>query len=95
MLAAALGLAENDLAGIIINTCDAADLMGATPMDRPEWATVDPASGEVYLTLTNNTQRSEEGADATFTNDGSFEFACLNPGHYESGMHGPLTVAAE
>ncbi|HCL24112.1 MAG TPA: dTDP-glucose 4,6-dehydratase, partial [Halomonas sp.] len=49
MLAAALGLAENDLAGIIINTCDAADLMGATPMDRPEWATVDPASGEVYL----------------------------------------------
>ena len=70
-LAAALGLAENDLAGIIINTCDAADLLGATPMDRPEWATVDPASGEVYLTLTNNTQRSEEGADATFTNDGS------------------------
>lgn len=45
--------------------------MGATPMDRPEWATVDPASGEVYLTLTNNTQRSEEGSDATFTNDGS------------------------
>lgn len=70
-LAAALGLAENDLAGIIINTCDAADLLGATPMDRPEWATVDPASGEVYLTLTNNTQRSEEGSDATFTNDGS------------------------
>ncbi|MCW7546212.1 cupredoxin domain-containing protein [Aurantimonas coralicida] len=31
----------------------------------------------------------------TFTNDGSFEFACLIPGHYESGMHGPLTVAAE
>ena len=70
-LAAVLGLAENDLAGIIINTCDAADLMGATPMDRPEWATVDPASGEVYLTLTNNSQRSEEGSDATLTNDGS------------------------
>ncbi|GEN26521.1 dTDP-D-glucose 4,6-dehydratase [Halovibrio variabilis] len=69
-LAAALGLAENDLAGVIINTCDAADLMGATPMDRPEWATVDPASGEVYLTLTNNSQRSDSDSEPTFTNDG-------------------------
>ncbi len=29
----------------------------------------------------------------TFTNAGTFEFACLIPGHYESGMHGPITVA--
>ncbi|TKA84102.1 cupredoxin [Sulfitobacter sp. 15WGC] len=29
----------------------------------------------------------------TFANEGAFEFACLIPGHYESGMHGPLTVA--
>ncbi len=28
----------------------------------------------------------------TFTNPGTFEFACLIPGHYESGMHGPITV---
>lgn len=27
-----------------------------------------------------------------FTKSGSFEFACLIPGHYESGMHGPLIV---
>ena len=69
-LAAALGLADDDLAGIIINTCDAADLMGATPMDRPEWASVDPASGEVYLTLTNNSQRIAEDSQPTYTNDG-------------------------
>lgn len=69
-LAAALGLAENDVAGIIINTCDAADFMGATPMDRPEWAAVDPASGDVYLTLTNNTKRTEDDASPTFTNAG-------------------------
>ncbi|MEH6640353.1 PhoX family phosphatase [Vreelandella glaciei] len=69
-LAAALGLAEDDLAGVIINTCDAADLMGATPMDRPEWATVDPASGDVYLTLTNNTQRTGEETAPTYTNGG-------------------------
>ncbi|MDN6321236.1 MAG: PhoX family phosphatase [Halomonas sp.] len=69
-LAAALGLADDDAAGIIINTCDAADLLGATPMDRPEWASVDPASGEVYLTLTNNTQRTAEETTPTYTNDG-------------------------
>lgn len=29
----------------------------------------------------------------TFTNAGDFEFACLIPGHYESGMHGPVKVS--
>lgn len=28
----------------------------------------------------------------TFTEAGTFEFACLIPGHYDAGMHGPLTV---
>lgn len=28
----------------------------------------------------------------TFSNDGSFEFACLIPGHYDSGMKGELHV---
>lgn len=32
----------------------AADHVGATRLDRPEWATVHPLNGEVYLTLTNN-----------------------------------------
>lgn len=34
----------------------AADLVGATPMDRPEWTTVAP-NGYVYCTLTNNSGR--------------------------------------
>lgn len=29
-----------------------------------------------------------------FTNDGSFQFACLVPGHYDAGMHGELKVTA-
>ncbi|MFO6424729.1 PhoX family protein [Motilimonas sp. KMU-193] len=48
------------LADIILNTAGAADLVGATPMDRPEWCAVDPFTGSVYLTLTNNTRRNEE-----------------------------------
>jgi len=30
-----------------------------------------------------------------FANAGAFEFACLIPGHYESGMHGPITVSEQ
>lgn len=57
-----LGSVYGDLAGIIINTRGAADLMGATPMDRPEWCAVNPNNGDVYFTLTNNTRRTEANA---------------------------------
>lgn len=44
-----------------------------------------------------NSVRLDEGGTGeviwTFANAGSFEFACLIPGHYESGMHGPITVS--
>jgi uncharacterized cupredoxin-like copper-binding protein len=30
-----------------------------------------------------------------FANPGAFEFACLIPGHYESGMHGPISVGEQ
>ncbi len=39
----------------------AADIVGATPMDRPEWTTVAP-NGNVYVTLTNNSNRTEPNA---------------------------------
>ena len=43
---------------ILINTRAAADFVGATPMDRPEWTAVHPTNGDVYLTLTNNSNRN-------------------------------------
>lgn len=49
----------------------AADLLGATPMDRPEWTAVAP-NGDVYCTLTNNSRRDVAGAANPLTpnNDG-------------------------
>ncbi len=41
----------------------AADAVGATTMDRPEWSAVDPKTGEIYYTLTNNTDRGTDGEE--------------------------------
>lgn len=47
---------------VVINARSAADHVGATKMDRPEWITADPLNpGSIYCTLTNNNQRGAEG----------------------------------
>jgi secreted PhoX family phosphatase len=51
-------------ADVLINARLAADAAGATKMDRPEWGAVNPKNGEVYMTLTNNSQRTVAAADA-------------------------------
>lgn len=46
-----------DAAHVCVFTRFAADAIGATRMDRPEWLAVHPTTGEVYVTLTNNSLR--------------------------------------
>ena len=59
-----------DLASILVHTRAAAFVVGATPMDRPEWGAVNPRNGEVYFTLTNNSdRRGFDDADARSDGD--------------------------
>jgi hypothetical protein len=80
--AAAFGF--TDQVEMFIHTRIAADAVGATKMDRPEWVDVHPTTGELYITMTNNSSRS---ASATSTS----RVDAANPRAY-SDIRGGTTV---
>jgi secreted PhoX family phosphatase len=57
----ALSGAFADQAEVLTYARMAADIVGATPMDRPEWTSVAP-TGDVFCTLTNNSRRTQPDA---------------------------------
>ena len=53
-----------DQGDVVMHCRLAADFMGATKMDRPEWGGVNPLNNEVYMTMTNNNTRTAENVNA-------------------------------
>jgi secreted PhoX family phosphatase len=67
-----------DQGEVLIKTRQAADRVGATMMDRPEWIATHPTSREVYMTLTNNNRRGGTPPSANSI-DGSTSAASAHP----------------
>jgi uncharacterized protein len=72
-----------DQATVLVKTRQAADRVGATMMDRPEWTAVRPrvrgfSDIEVYCTLTNNSRRGNTPASSNKV-DGGTNAGSANP----------------
>jgi hypothetical protein len=67
-----------DQGEVLVKTRQAADRVGATMMDRPEWIAVHPVTGEIYMTLTNNSRRGNTPVSVN-KEDGTTSAGSANP----------------
>ncbi|MBN8487589.1 MAG: PhoX family phosphatase [Burkholderiales bacterium] len=72
-----------DQADVMVNARLAADAVGATKMDRPEWCATHPSTGEVYFTLTNNSNRKVDP-----TSSSHVQVDAANPRSYSDSYNG-------
>lgn len=77
-------------ADVLINTRAAADLLGATTMDRPEDIETNPVTGAVYMAMTKNDRRLAEGESE---DDPSVEVNAANP--RPDNIHGHVIEVLE
>ncbi len=82
-IAGSASYAFADQADVLVNARLAADAVGATKMDRPEWCAVHPGTGEIYYTLTNNSNRKLEP-----TGSSQFALDAANPRSYSDSYAG-------
>jgi uncharacterized protein len=87
LIAAYATYAFADQADVLVNARLAADAVGATKMDRPEWCAVHPTTGEIYYTLTNNSNRKLEPTGTQMALDAA------NPRAYSDSFAGAAAGA--
>lgn len=74
-------------AAVVVAARLAADVVGATKMDRPEWTAVNPRNGEVYMTLTNNSRRGDGSVSSEWAEQAAgadIAVDAANPRSYDS-----------
>ncbi|UUX95513.1 PhoX family protein [Aquabacterium sp. J223] len=71
---------------LVLHARLAADAVGATRLDRPEWTAVNPANGEVYVTCTENPDRGNTGRSANDVPHAPLDAA--NPRHWRDLRQG-------
>jgi hypothetical protein len=67
-----------DQGEVLIKCRQAADRVGATMMDRPEWGAAHPVTREVYMTFTNNNRRGNTPVSSNKP-DGTTAAGSANP----------------
>ncbi|MGE0117052.1 MAG: PhoX family phosphatase [Dongiaceae bacterium] len=75
---------------VVLQARKAGDLLGATPMDRPEDFEPNPVNGRVYLVLTKNAKREAEqvnAANARAKNETGHIIELLPPGEGKDADH--------